>query len=55
MRVSEQTKAMLLVLYFSPCGRTVGKHLSNAGELMSCEWRQERRIAYSKVILLDFV
>lgn len=55
MRVSEQTKATFLILYFSPCGRIVGKHLSNAGELMSCEWRQEGRIAYSKSfgILLD--
>lgn len=57
MRVFEHTKAVFLVLYFSSCGRIVGEHLSNAGELMSCEWRQERRIACSKgfVIQLDFV
>lgn len=34
MRGFEQSKATFLVLCFSPCDRIVGKHLSNAGELI---------------------
>lgn len=49
MSVSEQTKAIFL-------DRIAGKHLPNAGELMSCEWRQERRAAHKvKALLLSLI